>query len=38
MDHSHEFYSKALQPLGLHHTFDYDGADGPKGHPYRTVR
>jgi catechol 2,3-dioxygenase-like lactoylglutathione lyase family enzyme len=33
LDRSREFYSKALEPLGLHHTVDYDGANGPPGHP-----
>jgi catechol 2,3-dioxygenase-like lactoylglutathione lyase family enzyme len=27
------FYEKALAPLGICHSADYDGADGPEGHP-----
>ncbi len=27
------FYEKALAPLGILHTIDYDGTDGPEGHP-----
>lgn len=27
------FYSMALAPLGIAHLFDYDGKDGPPGHP-----
>lgn len=27
------FYEKALAPLGISHAIDYDGADGPEGHP-----
>lgn len=27
------FYEVALAPLGIEHTVDYDGADGPAGHP-----
>lgn len=27
------FYKKALAPLGIEHLVDYDGADGPEGHP-----
>jgi catechol 2,3-dioxygenase-like lactoylglutathione lyase family enzyme len=27
------FYSKALAPLGIAHRHDYDGKDGPPGHP-----
>jgi hypothetical protein len=27
------FYETALQPLGIVHAIDYDGKDGPKGHP-----
>ena len=33
MDRSHAFYLAALRPLGMHHTYDYDGANGPAGHP-----
>lgn len=27
------FYEAALAPLGIRHLVDYDGADGPAGHP-----
>ena len=27
------FYERALAPLGIVHVHDYDGADGPPGHP-----
>jgi catechol 2,3-dioxygenase-like lactoylglutathione lyase family enzyme len=27
------FYEQALTPLGITHVLDYDGADGPPGHP-----
>lgn len=27
------FYTAALTPLGIHDRVDYDGADGPAGHP-----
>jgi catechol 2,3-dioxygenase-like lactoylglutathione lyase family enzyme len=27
------FYEAALAPLGIHHQHDYDGKDGPPGHP-----
>jgi len=27
------FYEQALAPLGIRHVLDYDGADGPPGHP-----
>ena len=27
------FYTAALAPLGIHDRVDYDGADGPAGHP-----
>jgi catechol 2,3-dioxygenase-like lactoylglutathione lyase family enzyme len=27
------FYTEALAPLGITHTVDYDGKDGPEGHP-----
>ncbi len=30
---SSTFYEKALKPLGIEHALDYDGKDGPKGHP-----
>jgi catechol 2,3-dioxygenase-like lactoylglutathione lyase family enzyme len=28
-----KFYEQALAPLGILHVHDYDGADGPEGHP-----
>lgn len=28
-----KFYEQALAPLGIRHAVDYDGADGPEGHP-----
>lgn len=28
-----EFYERVLAPLGIHHVIDYDGANGPAGHP-----
>jgi catechol 2,3-dioxygenase-like lactoylglutathione lyase family enzyme len=27
------FYERALKPLGILHAVDYDGKDGPEGHP-----
>ena len=27
------FYERALAPLGISHILDYDGKDGPPGHP-----
>lgn len=27
------FYEQALAPLGIRRCIDYDGADGPEGHP-----
>lgn len=27
------FYEQALAPLGIRHAIDYDGAQGPDGHP-----
>lgn len=27
------FYEKALEPLGIAHALDYDGRQGPAGHP-----
>ena len=27
------FYTATLSPLGIHHQHDYDGKDGPPGHP-----
>jgi catechol 2,3-dioxygenase-like lactoylglutathione lyase family enzyme len=33
LDRSIDFYSKALAPLGIRERFDYEGKDGPPGHP-----
>jgi catechol-2,3-dioxygenase len=33
LDRSIAFYEKALAPLGILHTIDYDGTDGPEGPP-----
>jgi catechol 2,3-dioxygenase-like lactoylglutathione lyase family enzyme len=33
MDRSIEFYDQALRPLGMRHLIDFDGSDGPEGHP-----
>ena len=33
LDKSISFYELALAPLGIRHVLDYDGADGPEGHP-----
>ncbi|PTE20694.1 extradiol dioxygenase [Cereibacter changlensis JA139] len=33
LDRSIAFYEKALAPLGIVHAVDYDGKDGPPGHP-----
>jgi catechol 2,3-dioxygenase-like lactoylglutathione lyase family enzyme len=33
LDRSIAFYEKALAPLGIAHAVDYDGTDGPEGHP-----
>ncbi len=33
IDRSIEFYGKTLAPLGITIRFDYDGKDGPPGHP-----
>jgi catechol 2,3-dioxygenase-like lactoylglutathione lyase family enzyme len=32
-DRSVAFYTAALAPLGIVHAHDYDGQDGPPGHP-----
>ena len=32
-DRSIAFYKKALKPLGIAHASDFDGKDGPEGHP-----
>src|SRR3989475_4562671 len=33
LERSIAFYEHALAPLGIAHTVDYDGANGPEGHP-----
>ena len=33
LDRSIAFYETALKPLGVEHATDYDGKDGPEGHP-----
>ena len=33
LDRSVAFYTKALAPLGISDRVDFDGADGPPGHP-----
>lgn len=33
MDRSIAFYEQALAPLGMVHVVDYDGKNGPEGHP-----
>jgi catechol 2,3-dioxygenase-like lactoylglutathione lyase family enzyme len=33
VERSISFYTAALAPLGINRLFDYDGADGPQGHP-----
>jgi catechol 2,3-dioxygenase-like lactoylglutathione lyase family enzyme len=33
LDRSIDFYTKALAPLGIVKRFDYDGKNGPPGHP-----
>ena len=33
VDRSIAFYEQALAPLGIAHVLDYDGKDGPPGHP-----
>jgi catechol 2,3-dioxygenase-like lactoylglutathione lyase family enzyme len=33
VNRSISFYEAALAPLGIRHMHDYEGADGPKGHP-----
>src|SRR5882724_1660753 len=33
LDRSIAFYETALKPLGVVHALDYDGKNGPKGHP-----
>src|SRR6187402_236281 len=33
LDRSIAFYERALAPLGIAHAVDYDGQDGPEGHP-----
>lgn len=33
LERSIVFYEQALAPLGIEHALDYDGKDGPAGHP-----
>src|SRR6201995_3030953 len=33
LDRSIVFSERALKPLGIEHVVDYDGKDGPEGHP-----
>src|SRR6266487_5313167 len=33
LDRSIAFYEKALKPLDIVHAIDYDGKNGPEGHP-----
>lgn len=33
IDRSVSFYTAALAPLGIGHSHDYEGKDGPPGHP-----
>ena len=33
LDRSIAFYQTALKPLGIVHALDFDGRDGPEGHP-----
>ena len=33
MKRSISFYEAALAPLGVHERFDFDGKNGPQGHP-----
>ena len=33
LERSISFYSEALKPLGISRLFDYDGRNGPPGHP-----
>src|SRR5260370_17436195 len=33
LDRSIAFYETALKPLGIAHAIDFDGKDGPEGHP-----
>ena len=33
MKRSISFYEAVLAPLGIHERFDFDGKDGPPGHP-----
>ena len=33
LDRSIAFYEAALEPLGIVHALDYDGKNGPEGHP-----
>ncbi len=36
IERSTAFYTAALAPLGITHSHDYDGKDGPPGHPNLT--
>jgi len=38
LDRSIAFYETALKPLGIVHALDYDGKNGPEGHPGRDGR
>ena len=38
LDRSIAFYETALKPLGIAHVLDYDGKDGPVGHPSWTTQ
>lgn len=33
LERSIAFYERALAPLGIEHAVDFDGNDGPEGHP-----
>ena len=33
IERSIAFYERALAPLGIEHAVDYEGKDGPEGHP-----
>ena len=37
LDRSIAFYERALKPLGIVHSVDYDGRDGPEGTPISRV-
>ena len=38
LERSIAFYTRALAPLGISDRVDFDGADGPPGHPDRPRR